>query len=328
MGPGRAARVRARVRARASGLWQRLVLLGATGAIFSACSEFWFYRLTGDVGQVGLILAYGWFGYTFVLTLRLFQVRAFSGFFVAAGIFGFLVEGTLVPVLYLNLPFSIAWTSLGWHALFSVSVGYYLYRRIMAGASARAALVLNGALGTALGIWNAYLWNVVESPGGGVASYDWQPTGAFALQFLSGWALFLGGHMLLDRFPPCPARPPRLEFALFLGVPLGLYAAAFLDPLFPLSLILPLLLLVSLASLGAGARVPAQPWLDTVFSWRIAKGNYRYALLIPVMAIATYAVFKAARLEWETNVLVATPAVLVSSLYWFYALLRANHAGR
>jgi len=83
------------------------------------------------VGQIGLILAYGVFGYVFLLALRLFQVRSFAGLFLAAAVFGFLVEGSVVPVLYMTLPFSIAWTSLGWHALFTVSTGFFLYRRVM-----------------------------------------------------------------------------------------------------------------------------------------------------------------------------------------------------
>ncbi len=301
--------------------------VAATGAIFGAFSEYWFYRLEGGPWQVELILTYGLFGYLFLLTLRLFQVRAFAGFFVAAGTFGFMVEGIPVPALYLNLPFSMVWTSLAWHALLTVSVGYCLYRRVMARSGPGPALALNALIGVALGVWNAYLWNVAEGPAPGGISFQWQPTGEFARQFLIGWGLFIGGHVLFDRFPPSANAPSRREFAAFLGLATLAFLLGVFAPFFPFSLVLPFLLLVSLASLGAGAATVRNNWLAAFFALRIAPGAYLFSLALPAMAIATYALIAAARLEWETNVLAAALTVPAAALYWLHALLRANRAG-
>lgn len=309
-----------------AGLFQRAARIVAVGAMFSAFSEFWFYRLTDDVGQIGLILAYGVFGYVFLLTLRLFQVRSFAGLFLAASVFGFLVEGSVVPVLYMTLPFSIAWTSLGWHALFTVSIGFFLYRRVMSAPSPGGAIVLNAVLGIALGIWNAYLWNVIEDAG--TIRFEWHATGEFALQFLIGWVFFVGGHLLLDRFPPDPRPPGRPEFAFFLSLALVPYVLAFMIQLFPYSMVLPVLLAVSLVSLRAGARNSDNPWLENLFARTIPGRRYALSLLVPVLAIGTYQAMAWARLEWETNVAVAGLAVPISALYWIYALVRSPRAGR
>ncbi len=240
--------------------------------------------------------------------------------------FGFMIEGIPVPQLYLSLPFSVAWTPLAWHALFTVSVGYFLYRRVMATGSARARALLNIAIGLGLGVWNAYLWNVVEDETAGSIAWAWHPVSEFASQFLAGWVLFIGGHLLLDRFPP-PPRPAPREFLTFLALAMLAWLLGWFLPLFPFSLILPFLLVVSLASLNAGRASPNNSWLARLFSLRIPARHYTTAILLPATAIATYATMKALEIEWETNVPVALITVPVSTFYWLYAILRANHAG-
>ncbi len=305
--------------------------IAAIGAILAAFSEFWFYRLSpgpglsGALGLGGLVLIYGLFGLLFLLTLRLFQARAFASFFVAAAMFGFFIEGVPVPVLYAKLPFSLAWTSLAWHALLTVSLGFYLYRRIMARASLRAAVALNLAIGAGLGVWNAYSWNATE--GAGAVVYAWQPVGAFAGQFLLGWGLFVAGHALFDRLRPGAQPPARRAFAALLGLAMLAWVLGVFRPYFPASLILPFLVLLSLASLRAGLSSPPSPWLGRFLALAIPPRRYALTPLIPALAIAVYALIRAAELEWETNVFVAGLTVPVASLYWLYALLSANHAG-
>ena len=315
-----------RARTIAGGFARRFAGVAATGAIFSAFSELWFYRIEANAGQLGLILAYGFFGYILLLTLRLFQVQSFAGFFVAAAMFGFLIEGVLVPVLYLNLPFSVAWTSLGWHALFTVCVGYYLFRKLMSARAWRGAALLNGAIGVGLGVWNAYLWNVVETDAV-ISGYHWHDTREFSAQFLVGYGLFVGGHLLLDRFPVSPAAPSRQEYALWFTLAMAVFGFGYFLPLFPYSLVLPFALLISFASLRAGLASQQNDWLAQFLALRIPLPRYALSLLIPGLAIASYWAVTSARLEWETNVVVAGLAVPISSIYWIYALLRANHAG-
>jgi hypothetical protein len=304
----------------------RSALLGilAFGAIFAAFSELWFYRLTDPAAALELIAVYGLLGQFFALTLRRFQVRGFTGFFVTAGLFGFMIEGIPVPVLYQALPFSIAWTSLAWHALLSIGVGYFLYRRVMAAPSLPTAIALNAAIGMFLGIWNAYSWNATSEPGSQQALFIWQPFADFANQFLIGYVMFVAGHLLLDRFPPSPKPASARAYAAFAG----LIALAFvLGPFlayFPLSMILPLLALLSVASLTTERATAQTPWLSRLFSLSIAPRRYATSLALPASALASYALVAAGRLEWQTNAVVGGATVAISSLLWIFALLRDN----
>ncbi len=298
----------------------------AFGAIFAAVSEFWFYRLADRSGALEIVLIYAILGQFFALTLRRFQVRGFTGFFVTAGLFGFMIEGIPVPVLYQALPFSIAWTSLAWHALITVSVGFLLYRQVMAAPSLARAIALNAAIGTALGIWNAYTWNATTTPGSPQTVFIWQSLTDFATQFLIGYALFIAGHLILDRFPPKTQPPSVRQYGLF-G---ALVALAFvLGPFmayFPLSMMLPLLVLISFASLTTGRASPTTPWLADLFALSIPPRHYAASLALPTAALASYALVAGLRLEWETNAVIGGATVVISSLLWMFSLLRGNRA--
>ena len=311
----------------AGALLLRLALILALGGLFSAFSEFWFYRIRPGLGRYALVLLYGLAGYLFVLILRFFQVRGIAGFFVAAGLFGFAIEGIAVGQLYANLPFSIVWTPLAWHALFSLGLGYLLYRRVMAEGPLLGAVALNLAIGIGLGIWGAYLWNVIEADDGSV-HFLWQPAARFADQFLFGFVLFIGAHALLDRVPPPASAPPRAEFAAFAALAGLFWLAGPALAWFPFSLVMPFLVLVSIASLlvghERGRKGAGSDWLARFFALRIPPGRYLLSLLLPAAAIATYAAMEANRLEWESNVVVALITVPLSALYWLYALIRAG----
>ena len=96
-------------------------------------------------------------------------------------------------------------------------------------------------------------------------------------------------------------------------------------PLFPLSLLLPFLLLMSYASLRGNTDTAPSPWLAALFApHSIAPRRYMISLLIPTGAVAGYGAFWLLRIETPTNVPLAGMAVLVSSLMWVWALLRAN----
>jgi len=303
---------------------QRLLIVVATGALFSAFSEFWFYQVGSDATDIALVLAYGLLGYHFMLTLHYFQVRGFAGFFVAAALFGFTVEGIPVPVLYEALPFSIAWTSLAWHALLTVSIGLFLYRKVMTGTSHSKIILLNLAIGISLGAWNGYIWNAGENPDTLAIFYDWISPWTFAPQFLFGYALFIGGHWAMNHLRWSDLQMSRVEYFTLSGVLLLLFALAQLLPLFPLSLIFVLLVLISVGSLANGQRAPQTDWLSQCFSRQITARGYLYSLLIPATAIPVYWAIFDAQLITEINAIVAGLTVLMSTVLWVAALLRLN----
>ncbi|HIH97249.1 MAG TPA: hypothetical protein HA348_07245 [Thermoplasmata archaeon] len=51
--------------------------------------------------------------YIFLLVVEKFQVKNIWSLFLAGSLYGWAVEGVIVPVMYEALPWSISWTSLG-----------------------------------------------------------------------------------------------------------------------------------------------------------------------------------------------------------------------
>lgn len=167
----------------------RALLILASGALLVSFSEFWFYEIHDDVGQVGILLAYGLMGYLFPASVEYFRAYSFNGLFVAACMLGFLIEGVAVPVVYSNPPFTIIWTSMAWHALLSVTLGWLLFRHVMINKQWHQKLGLNVGLGLFLGCWNAYMWHAVGTDGTGEVEFNWQANNQFGWQFLIGCAL-------------------------------------------------------------------------------------------------------------------------------------------
>ncbi|KIT14455.1 hypothetical protein [Jannaschia aquimarina] len=269
------------------------------GAIVVAVSEFWFYPVEEEVGHLGILLAYGGLAWIFLAVWSRLRVRAES-IIVAAALLGFLIEGVPVPVLYSAPPFTILWTSLAWHMLISVLLGWLAVRRALAGSRVMAASVC-AAFGLGLGIWNAYTWSAIEAPLGIV--FAWRPTSDFAAQVVVGYALFLGGHLGADRLLRTPPDIPTAEawtlaalgtlVALATAVGSGLWATAW---------ILPIAVLACLWVLRRDLALRPRAAPDPIASAPIPLGRWTITLLTPAGAIAAYATMSHLRLELEANV--------------------------
>lgn len=76
--------------------------------------------------------------YTSVVTAALFAAqcrgaRGPAGLVLTGALVGWLVEGVVVTTTYENLPISISWTGLGWHALVTVLGGWWLLPKVLSG---------------------------------------------------------------------------------------------------------------------------------------------------------------------------------------------------
>ncbi|MEE9428371.1 MAG: hypothetical protein V3V25_09525 [Paracoccaceae bacterium] len=299
------------------------------GAILAVCSELWFYQVNSDTLSVWLFFVYGVFGYIFLWAIRHFQVRGFAGFFVGAALFGFLIEGIVVNVLYEALPFSILWTSLAWHALLSVSVGYYFYRRVMGAGTLWQAILLNGSIGLFLGLWNGYIWNVVDGPDGGVVEFIWGDPTDFVLQFLLGYIVFLFGHIGFDWLAAGQDRGNKPAYILSALLLLALFALGPLIGIFPFSLLLPVLIALSLIALKAGTKAAPNIWLTQFENLRINKSRYLVSLFIPLGAAFGYFGLFWSGINFEANVVVILICGPISVLLWgisLYRLFQQKHS--
>lgn len=287
------------------------------GALTVSFSEFWFYKVGSEVDSVGILLAYGVLGYLFLAVLSWARVSNFAGLVVAMSFLGLLIESVPVPVVYSGLPFTIVWTSLAWHMLLSLLVGWYVFNRVMSYGTIFNAISLNIAMGVGLGLWNSYMWNAVEDS----LLYDWQPTFDFAKQFLFGYVLFVAGHMTFERVYRVSGTFHRTELVclcLLLGcIALLTAIASGLWMFFP---IVPLLLWLCIWALkrnrNQSGDIIASLNRDIVPAWR-----YAITLLIPICAISTYAACASFQVILEMNaylILIAGPIsvwIFIASLW-------------
>ncbi|MEE9454750.1 MAG: hypothetical protein V3V13_10260 [Paracoccaceae bacterium] len=293
----------------------RLLLLISFGSIIVSFSEFWFYKVDKDVGHFTIILAYGVMGYFFLVALKYYEVRTMAAFWVAASLFGFLAEGVPVAVLYSGLPLTIVWTSLAWHALLSVGIGWFAFKKIMGGKSILRAVLLNAAIGLGLGLWNGYMWNAVIDDTSEVLSFAWQRPEIFTKQFLIGYVLFVIGHFVFERSARTVPDFKTFEI-LALGIILAVIsllgaAASGLWIFFP---ILPFLVFICILALQRSKNTVSQePELLTVMRFnKIPVWRYALTLLIPLVAISTYFTVFHLQIGLEMNAIVIAIAGPVS----------------
>ena len=145
-------------------------LRGVLGAamILLAFSEFVFVNegpvrtLTeaggiGDLlGDLGLLVAFYVAPALLLLALDPFVTTWLRALFAGAFV-GWSIEAALVPAAYEAVPFSYAWTSVSWHAVVTVGLGYLALR---AARRARPAVLAAVAVvaGAAWGVWATWPW--------------------------------------------------------------------------------------------------------------------------------------------------------------------------
>lgn len=306
-----------------SAIAARFVIVIAFGAILASVSEFWFYRLPDDVDPSLLLLAYGLLGYLFFVVLDRFRVRSVAALVVAASLLGFLIEGVPVSVVYSNPPLSIIWTSLAWHALITIGMGWLLLRHMLMRGWLQAALFC-AAFGIGLGAWNAYMWNALEDEVTGRITFVWQPVEAFLEQFLLGYVLFLIGHIIFDRFYPKSITSGRVEhlvlWAVAGTVSVLVARESGLILMYPIFVGLVGLCLATLWRQARSERSPDSIAVDLTHRTHVPLARFAATLLIPICAALTYWGFVSYQLSVEMNVVMIAIAGPVSAFIFLWGI--------
>jgi len=272
---------------RSKQLWkrglQKLIKVLGTGYILFHFSELVFWaRIQPDDSLQGLIFT--WLVYSFAAWITLavmehFRVSTFPGVFLAGAFFGWLVEGVIVQTVYEDLPLSISFTGLAWHALISVCGGWLLLRRMLRKPPAQMAL-LSVAYGLAYGLWAISWW--VQEPG---AIF---PAGDFALYAFGGTLVLIVSYRALEWVAHVPLEMRRWQ-AWMAGVLLLVLFALGSAAAEPVSiLVFPLLMLAVFLPLrknraAADTRRPVD-----LFTGKVRAVNYWLIILIPVTAMLVY----------------------------------------
>lgn len=275
------------------------------GAATYAMSELAFYplELAPDL-WVG-VLAYGLCAWAMVCALSLSRRWDRDGWWLGAGLFGFLVEGAVVSELYAAPPLTIVWTPLAWHAAVTVWGGLLLLPAAMARGPGAAALAA-GALGAGLGVWSGWMWTAEAGPG----------LPAYAAQIALAWIMLAAGHAVWARAAPALERVDlRADAAVLAGLAGALWAGGWALPHAPASLLLPLLAGVTVLAL----RAPGGPPRPRAPASGLAALAATAAL--PLAATAAHAMSRPWP-DWEANVVALLLLGGPAAWFWGGALLR------
>jgi hypothetical protein len=179
------------------------ILLSTITMVFFSEKVFWYVQ---GYSILELVLFYAIPVAVCITVLDLFQVHRLSGLVLVGGLFGFLVEGALTPVIYeagLLDPIMPAYF-VGWHGLLSLVVGWYLIRKFLVERQWKHLVVLSLGIGIFWGVWSlAYRlpesvreFQALVEAGEQFIPGAW-PVGDFALYSVVFSALLAAAHWLL-----------------------------------------------------------------------------------------------------------------------------------
>ncbi len=301
---------------------KRILLALATGYILFFFSElvFWsFWRSTSTIGEYAITwLFYSVLAYIFLLIVHEFRARNLWALFLAGAAFGWLGEGVVAMTFFgaegIPFPFTVSWTSLAWHALISVLLGWHFMQLLLAEGKILKILLLAGGLGLFWGFW-AHTWTLETPPI--VTSVP-----EFALFAFITTSLFIAGHIAYTRLAATPFQPTIAE-KIMLPLMAALFFAFITIPaqfvLAPLVL-LPLFGLLFLGLLKNRLR-ETEPGLIKIASGPVPFQRYLLILVMPAAATAVYdAFFPLAPVLFWPNFAILAVSTLLGFVFLFVSL--------
>jgi hypothetical protein len=268
---------------------KRLALSLCTGVIFVCWSEvmFWARPMPGTSLRelVPTALAYSVAAYVFLWLVDAFRARSFDAVFLAGAALGWLVEGVVVQTLYEQMPLSLSFTGLAWHALLTVGVGWYLIPRELASGRHGRLACLAALIGVAYGLWAVWWWTEAPPP------LPWREFAGYAWRYS---VVLILAYVFASRIRLPAFRPSRMEAVILAIVVLG-YFGFVTVPSDPRALwVLPPLVGVIFLTLRRNVLVePRQnsatlPQGPAPVSWPASL----LLFLIPLAATTVYAIFE------------------------------------
>lgn len=177
--------------------------------------------------------------------MRRYRVSSWKGMFVVGAIYGWLIEGAVVATMYgTELPIwaTISYTSLAWHALVTVVFGwFYAFQIFSKTYPLKKFFLYMTLLGLLWGVW-ALNWGI-ERPAWDTSS------DVFLLHSILFITPLPFAYLLVSKLGKgmhALSKQSWIILTLCFGF---LYGVQFLLPLFPFSLILPILIALSVFAL-------------------------------------------------------------------------------
>ena len=107
---------------------------------------------------VEFTLFYGIPTYFMLMVIESFALGDIYSLFLAASLYGWILEGAIISQMYEALPWSISWTPLGWHGLVDVLFVWYFIPRVLRRYPLGYCFLLFSCMGLFWGTWACWFW--------------------------------------------------------------------------------------------------------------------------------------------------------------------------
>jgi hypothetical protein len=293
----------------------------ATGFIFFFFSElvFWARVQPGDslLNWLKTWLAYSLMAFLFLALVSYYRLRSLAAIFLAGAFFGWLGEGIVVQTAYENLPLSISFTGLAWHALITVLGGWLALQKALRN-SFRASLLASLLGGLLWGFWGVtwiYEQNNPASPS------------AFAYYTFLATILLSACLYIIPGVFSRPFTPSRWSVIVVSGFFLFLFVFVAVPAVPPAVVILPILFLILWLTFRRNRQRESA---ENPLAWLgapIPRRNLAALVLMPVIASLFYWVYALTGLRQPVNwviYLVTTPAGFILFFYSIWYIWLGN----
>jgi hypothetical protein len=288
---------------------QPILQVLATGYILMFFSEhiFWARIRPDDTlgGWVLTWLAYSLAAFVLLWSIQISQARSFWPIFLAGAIFGWLLEGVIVQTTYEDLPLSISFTGLAWHALISVCIGWHTMRLAIRKGIWTTTLI-SALIGLCYGLWAISWW---LEPDGGVADFE-----SFALFSGITTSLVIVAYWIEAKAGNRPFQPPKSLVFLVLLVFILVYGIVVIPSVGLPSAVLPVLIGIAAYGLLGYRRMPTSEKMDSIETRQTSPRNLLGLIALPIVAGLVYWLALSLNLHWNTNwvlYLISTPLGLI-----------------
>lgn len=261
---------------------QKLLFVLANGYVLIFFSEMMFWGSFSLKELPVTWLAYSILGFVFLTAVSRFHIHEKWALFLAGALFGWLAEGLLVQTTYEDLPLSVSFTALAWHALLTIWLGWYWLPNAIREGTVWQVIQRAGLTGLLFGLW-LLMWQVEAHPGQAPTPANFWP---FALLSSAGLAV---SYWLLHRLNGGLFQANKREITA-VSLLLLVYFAIQTVPTTPIALaILPLLLLLLIVPLGK-SRSTANQSLLIKLSGELKVANLLALAALPTAAIVAFSV--------------------------------------
>lgn len=294
-------------------LGPRLAAALGGGAVALVLSEIVFMNdepvrrlASGDAAAPGgYLLVYAGVAYVARVVMWGFGARGWAGLALSGALLGWLIEGTVVPVVHEAPPLSWLWPSLGWHMIVTFGIGWVALPWLLRQGSTVLRIGALAALGVAWAGWARLFY--AEDPALVLPAAE-----AFAALAAGAGAVLAGGLWLSAR-PWARFVPGKGDAAAaaILALPLGLLAGWQAGPM----------------AAGLLAMVAASLWA----LWRLRgpvtpeppppARRYAEIAAVPLAAALALPLLPEAPAGWSFAVVL--PLTALGTFAWMRAILRA-----